>query len=80
MFDRPDLLAVLKARGYLTLMESTHQTSHLDWKLFTLMVSDGFDTWVPCAYFLSTSEDQEIVAKCLDVVIEASSGWHHDTS
>ena len=76
VFGRHDLLAILKARGYLTLMDSTHQTNHLDWKLFTLMVRDAFGTWVPCAHFLTKFEDHDIVAKCLDVVIEASGGWH----
>ena len=36
VFARRDLLDTLKARGYLTMMDSTHQTNHLDWKLFTL--------------------------------------------
>ena len=76
VFARRDLLDTLKARGYLTMMDSTHQTNHLDWKLFTLTVCDGYGTWVPCAHFLSKYEDHDIVARCLDVVIEASDGWH----
>ena len=57
VFGRRDLLAALKARGYLTPMDSTHQTNHQGWKLFTLMVRDEYGTWAPCAHCLSKFED-----------------------
>lgn len=36
----PEYIAVLRQRGHLTLMDSTHQTNWLGWFLYTPLVRD----------------------------------------
>ena len=52
-------------RGYLVLMDSTHKSNHLDWKLFTIMVRDEYASWIPGAHMLSNHEDGDIIAQFL---------------
>lgn len=47
--------------GYLILMDSTHNTNLLKWKLFTLMIRDGCGCWIPGAHMLAEAEDGDII-------------------
>lgn len=40
VWAHPDYIVVLRQRGHLTLMNSTHQTNWLGWFLYTLLVRD----------------------------------------
>jgi len=40
VFADPARLGILEAHGHLSLIDSTHKTNQLEWKLFTLMVRD----------------------------------------
>lgn len=52
-------------RGHLVLMDSTHNTNHLKWKLFTVMVRDECASWIPGAHMLTSNEDGDIIAAFL---------------
>ena len=65
------LLARIKTlirRGHLVLMDDTHNTNKLMWKLFTLMARDEWGKWIPCANMLSSHNDGDIVGAFLKQV------------
>ncbi len=68
MFRLPKRISILARRGYLTLMDSTHDMNGLKWKLFTLIVRDEYNSWHPSAHMLSSNEDSDIVAAFLRTI------------
>lgn len=59
-------------------MDSTHKTNKLGWYLFTVMVRDEGNSWIPYAYFLSMYEDGDILATTLRQIKEwcrPYTGW-----
>ena len=63
-------------RGHLFLMDSTHNTNALKWKLFTVMVRDEYGSFWPCGHMLSSNEDADIVAAFLKVIKRwLKGGW-----
>jgi predicted nucleotidyltransferase component of viral defense system len=58
-------LSILMRREYLTLMNSTHNTNQLKWKLFTLMIRDEYESWILEIHMLIDNENDDIIAKCL---------------
>jgi hypothetical protein len=64
-FARRSRLQMLMRRGHLTLMNSTHNTNHLKWKLFTVMIRDEYASWIPAAHMLASNEDGDIIAAFL---------------
>ena len=64
-FAKRSRLRILMRRGHLTLMDSTHNTNHLKWKLFTLMIRDEYGSWIPGAHMLTTNEDGDIIGEFL---------------
>ncbi len=65
VFAEPQSLSHLTRYGHLTLMDSTHKTNQLEWKLFTLMVRDKHACWLPVAYGLLSNEFGELIAEFL---------------
>jgi hypothetical protein len=68
VFADPARLKRLKRFGHLTLMDSTHKTNQLEWKLFTLMVRDQYACWHPVAHALLSNEFSELIAEFLLVI------------
>ena len=68
VFATPNRIRILTRRGHLALMDSTHKTNHLDWKLFSLLVRDEHAKWIPCAHMLSDNEDGDIIAAFLILI------------
>jgi hypothetical protein len=68
VFASPHRLARLARHGYLTLIDSTHKTNQLEWKLFTLMVRDEYSYWHPTAHGLLSHEFGELIAELLLVI------------
>ena len=62
VFAEPQRLEILRRRGHLVLMDSTHQTNKLSWLLYTLMVRDEYGSWIPGAHMMTAREDSDIVA------------------
>ena len=58
-------MRILQRRGYLALMDSTHNTNNSDWFLYTIMVRTEYGKWMPCAHMLSKTEDGDIVGAFL---------------
>ena len=58
-------LMFLQRRGYLALMDFTHNSNALKWKLFTVMARSEHGKWIPCAHMLSPTEDGNIVGAFL---------------
>jgi MULE transposase domain len=65
VFADPACLRTLEAHGYLSLVDSTHKTNQLEWKLFTLMVRDKYASWHPVAHGLLSHEFGELIAELL---------------
>ncbi|KAF8856719.1 hypothetical protein BDZ45DRAFT_675324 [Acephala macrosclerotiorum] len=58
-------LRVLAARGYLTLLDSTHKTNQKKWKLFTWMVRTEVDMRLSCAGALIDGEDGNTIGQAI---------------
>lgn len=73
--DANRLDADLARYGHLVCMDSTHKTNILGWKLFTIMLRDSAKCYRPFAHFLTSIEDSEIIALCLQQIIEWAPSW-----
>ena len=67
-FGHPKRLRILRASGYLSLMDATHDMNSLRWYLFTIMVRDGCNMWHPCAHMLCDSQNSNIISQFLRTV------------
>jgi hypothetical protein len=67
-FAHPGQLEKLWCHGWLTLMDSTHQTNKHDWRLFTLYVRDRYGCWDVGAHFFVSNEDSETIAEGLQII------------
>jgi hypothetical protein len=76
VFAKRSRINILCRRGYLTLLDSTHNSNILGWKLFTLIVRDEQGIYVPCAHFLSSNEDGDIIGAALEVLQGWTGGLH----
>lgn len=65
IFGKLSRLQTLMRRGHLTLMDATHNTNRLHWKLFTVMIRHEYGNWIPGAHMLSEYEDGDIIATFL---------------
>ena len=65
VFADPARLRTLATHGHLSLIDSTHKTNQLEWKLFTLMVRDQYASWHPVAHGLLSHEFGELIAELL---------------
>jgi hypothetical protein len=68
VFAEPARLRTLATHGHLSLIDSTHKTNQLEWKLFTLMVRDQYACWRPVAHGLLSHEFGELIAELLLVL------------
>jgi hypothetical protein len=68
VFACPKRLGHLTQNGHLTLVDSTHKTNQLEWKLFTLMICDKYTCWIPVAHGLLSHEFGELIAEFLLVI------------
>src|SRR5438270_8041921 len=74
-FATADNLNVLRKCGHLTIMDSTHKTNKHGWKLYTLLVRDSFGSWLPGGHFIVSGEEQNIVAKGMQVLKRWTQTW-----
>lgn len=74
VWAHPDYIVVLRQRGHLTLMASTHQTNWLGWFLYTLLVRDECGSWRPCGHMLAQKEDGDILAAGLQCLKQWAGG------
>jgi hypothetical protein len=74
VFARSARLEFLSRYGYLSLIDSTHKTNQLEWKLFTIMVRDKFGCWHPAAHTLLSHEFGELIAEFL-LVLKRWTNW-----
>ncbi|TAQ84793.1 hypothetical protein B7494_g6880 [Chlorociboria aeruginascens] len=75
VFAQPERLGQLTRYGHLTLMDSTHKTNQLEWKLFTLMARNNHACWIPLAHGLLSNEFGELIAEFL-LVLKKWVTWH----
>ncbi|KAI9092132.1 hypothetical protein DFS34DRAFT_633826 [Phlyctochytrium arcticum] len=50
-------LETLVSSSYLVQLDSTHKTNIYDWRLFTVMVRDKHDSWIPAGQFYTSVEN-----------------------
>lgn len=65
VFGMAKRLEKLNRHGVLSLMDSTHKTNLLKWYLYTVMVRDGYGSYIPCVHYLVDGEDSDILIVCL---------------
>ncbi|KAL1973573.1 hypothetical protein VTN31DRAFT_6208 [Thermomyces dupontii] len=78
VFAHPERLKSLVKDGYLTVMDSMHNTNKLRWHLFSLIVRAECGNWIPAAHSLTAKLDSDIVASALQQVrlwCEGHGGW-----
>jgi hypothetical protein len=68
MFTKRSRLNTLCRRGYLTFLDSTHNTNILRWKLFIFIVRDEQSVYVFYTHFLSLNKDGDIIGAALEVL------------
>ncbi|KAI9796654.1 MAG: hypothetical protein M1835_003450, partial [Candelina submexicana] len=79
VYSTPQRLEVLRHRGHLTLMDSTHDTNWLGWYLYTTLVRDEHGSWRPVAHIFTEKEDGDVLAAALQVLKQwcgGSGGWN----
>jgi hypothetical protein len=74
-FAQPNQLQKLLHFGWLTLMDSTHNTNKWRWQLFTLYVRDGCGCWVVGAHFFLAGEDGRAIANGLREIRRLVPNW-----
>ena len=74
-FEKRSRLSILMRRGHLTLMNSTHHTNQLKWKLFTLMIRDEHASWILEAHMLTSIEDDDIIKEFLRQIKRWARAW-----
>ncbi len=62
VFGKLSRLKILMRRGHLTIMDATHNTNCLHWRLFTVMVRHEYGNWIPKAHMLCEHEDGDIIS------------------
>jgi hypothetical protein len=65
VFAKPHRIEALRRFGALTIMDSTHKTNALGWKLFSLMVRLETGLFIPTAHFLVSNEKSVIIAEAM---------------
>ena len=73
--ERSHAIAFAKRSRLSVLMNSTHNTNQLKWKLFTLMIRDECGSWIPGAHMLSSNEDGDIIGEFLRQIKRWSRAW-----
>ena len=78
VFWKAHRLLKLVRHGHLSLIDSTHGTCELGWKLFTIMCRDEFGIQQPVVHGFLSNETGELIAEMLSVIKNASAkagGW-----
>jgi hypothetical protein len=70
MFAKRSRINTFCRREYLTLLDSTHNTNILGWKLFTFIVRDEQSVYVLYTHLLSLNKDKDIIKAALEVLQE----------
>jgi len=74
-FADPWQMQKLTKHGWLTLIDSTHDTNKHGWRLFTLYIRDGCSYWNVGAHFFLSSEDSDTVAAALVTIRRFAPRW-----
>jgi hypothetical protein len=74
-FARSHQLEKLSHHGWLTLMDSTHNTNKWRWQLFTLYIRDGYGCWDVGGHFFLEGEDSAGVVRGLGAIRELAPKW-----
>jgi len=75
VFTKDTNLQILRESGVLIIMDSTYKTSKHGWKLYTLLLRNTFDSWLPGGHFFVSGEEHDIVAKGIQILKHWASTW-----
>ena len=70
VFIRPNSLEALKKYSYFAIMDATHKTVRWGWNLFTIIVRDGYRSWLPTTCFFTEQQTGRIISTYLRVIIK----------
>ncbi len=74
-FATQEQLQKLVKYGWLTLIDSTHNTNKWKWRLFTLYIRDGVGCWDVGGHIFVSTDDSETVAEGLKQIRQMTSNW-----
>jgi len=74
-FANLEQLKKLVQYGWLTLIDSTHNTNKHYWRLFTLYVRDGCGSWNVGAHFFVSNENSVVVSVALKIIRKFVPRW-----
>src|SRR2546423_7476657 len=74
-FANSEQLKNLVHYGWLTLIDSTHNTNKHDWHLFTLYIRDGCGCWNVGGHFFVSRENSETVTAALKTIRTFAPRW-----
>ena len=65
VFANPVGLLTLQRRGWLTLFDATHKLNKWNHNMFSFLVRDEYNVWIPAAYLVVERENGDIIAEGL---------------
>ena len=65
VFANPMSLLILQRRGWLTQFDATHKLSKWSHNMFSFLVRDEYNVWIPTAHLVVERENGEIIAEGL---------------
>lgn len=71
VFAHPERLNILQERGYLTQFDSTHKVNKWRHNMFSFLVRDKYNVWIPAAHCVVDREESEVISRALCTI----KGW-----
>ena len=68
VFAHPTRLLILQRRGWFTQFDATHKLNHWGHNMFSFLVRDEHNVWIPTAHLVVERENGEIIAEGLRFV------------
>ena len=62
---KKDRVSTLQRFGTLFLLDATHDTNWLGWKMYTILLRDSVSSWVPAAHILTATQDANVLSRGL---------------
>ena len=77
VFANPMSLLILQRRGWLTQFDATHKLSKWSHNMFSFLVRDEYNVWIPTAHLVVERENGEIIAEGLKHIKQWCHGILH---
>ena len=75
VFAHPTRLGVLARRGWFTQFDATYKLNRWNHNMFSFLVRDEHNVWIPTAHLIVERENGEIIAAGLKCIKQWCGGW-----